>query len=456
MNEIISKNIIIIGGGISGLCTLHYLKNKYKGRAGLSIKLLEKKTGAGGVINSEKDSGALFETGAGSFLNNQPLTLDLISDLGISSQLTEASAATKTRYLCVNQKLYPIPMSPLKLAGFPLFKLKDKWSLIRERMVNPGNSPLETVHEFVSRRLSARWADLLADPMVSGIYAGNSKEIIFKDAFPLLHECEQAHGSVITGLMENRKKTKTKRILFSLKDGMGALVNALVIKNQNDIICSQEVESVSKDNQHQFLVQTSDKIYPADQVFVSAPAYSAGNMLKPIDSQMCAYLNQIKYAPVAVIGFVCAKSDFVKFPAGFGYLKPSSEKSPVLGVLFEDQVFANRSQPDQCLLRLMIGGMHNLHILKYSKEELMDIARTELIQTLGFKGEPFHIFFKAWTNAIPQYDLYRHRAKARIEAALKEHPNLHITANYWDGVSVNDCIKSAHQIVESSKLGTDT
>lgn len=452
MTEINQKNIIIIGGGISGLCTLHYLKNKYKSRAGMSIKLLEKKETAGGVINSEKEAGALFETGAGSFLNNQPLTLDLISDLGISSQLTEASEATKTRYLCVNQKLYPIPMSPLKLAGFPLFNLKDKWSLFRERMVNPGNSPLETVHEFVSRRLSPKWADLLADPMVSGIYAGNSKEIVFKDAFPLLYECEQEHGSVITGLMQKRKATKIKRTLFSLRDGMAALVNTLVLRNQNDIICSQEVESVSKDNQNQFLVQTTDKIYPADQVFAAVPAYSAGNMLKPIDSQMCAYLNQIKYAPVAVIGFVCAKSDFVKFPVGFGYLKPSSEKSPVLGVLFEDQVFANRSQPDQGLLRLMIGGMHNLHILKYSKEELIDIARTELIQTLGFKGEPFHIFFKAWTNAIPQYDLYRNRAKTRIEAALKEHPSLHITANYWDGVSVNDCIKSAHQVVQSSGI----
>ena len=450
MTEINQKNIVIIGAGISGLCTLHYLKNKYKGRAGMSIKLLEKKETAGGVIHSEKEAGALFETGAGSFLNSQPLTLDLISDLGISSQLIEASDATKTRYLCVNQKLYPIPMSPLKLAGFPLFNLGDKWRLLFERMVDPGKSPLETVHEFVSRRLSVRWADLLADPMVSGIYAGNSKEIIFKDAFPSLYECEQVHGSVIAGLMQKRKTAKTKRILFSLKDGMGALVNALAIKNQNDILCSQEVESLSKDNQNQYLVQTSDKIYPADEVFVTVPAYSAGNLLKPVDSQMCAYLNQIKYAPVAVIGFVCAKSDFVNFPAGFGYLKPSCEKSPVLGVLFEDQVFASRSQPDQCLLRLMIGGMHNLHILKYSKEELIDIARTELIQTLGFKGEPFHIFFKAWTNAIPQYDLYRNRAKSRIEAALKEHPNLHITANYWDGVSVNDCIKSAQQAVQSS------
>ncbi|MBP9853301.1 MAG: protoporphyrinogen oxidase [Candidatus Omnitrophica bacterium] len=448
MNMTLNHSIVVIGGGISGLSTLHFLKEKYRNRPDMSIKLLEKKPTAGGVINSEREAGALFETGAGSFLNHQPHTLDLINALGIRDQLIEASEATKTRYLCIEQKLYPAPTSPLKLIAFPFLTMKDKLRLLSEKLVKPGMNSRETVHEFVSRRLSSNWADFLADPMVSGIYAGDAKAIIFKDAFSQLYGYEQNHGSVLKGLTEQRKVNPAKRVLYSLRGGMVSLTNALYEKYRNDIILSQEVESIDKEPDHPYFLHTAETMYLANELFIAVPAYAAGYMLNGLDPVLAASLNEIKYAPLAVIGFVCLKKDFINMPKGFGYLKPSNQKSPILGVLFEDQIFENRSQPDQCLLRLMIGGIRHPQILKYSKDDLIAMARREISETLGFTGQPVHVFLKTWRNAIPQYDLHRHQAKICIESALKHHSHIYFTANYWDGVSVNDCIKSAQQTVQ--------
>ena len=451
MNESIRKRIFVIGGGISGLAALHYLKLRYQKCPEVEIVLLEKRSVPGGVIGTEMISDARFETGSNGFLNTQPLTFQLIEELGLKDQLIEAFPDNKVRFLCVKNKLYPLPANPLGLLSFPLLSAADKLALLKESFVKSKGRENETVYEFVSRRLSPGWAKMLADPMISGIYAGDAREIVLRDAFPTLAELEAEHGSLLKGLMAARKKGGGGKSLYSLSEGMGSIIHALYQKYQAHIRLNQDVDDIRKEANGQYLIRTDEQLYTADQVFLTVPAYAASDMLRAMDTRISDLLDQIQYAPVALVGLVCAKEEFVNLPAGFGYLKPSAEKSPVMGVLFEDQIFENRAATRQCLLRIMIGGMHNLQILKYSKEELIAAARKEVIQVLGFKGEPFHIFFQAWSNAIPQYDLYRHRIRPQIAEGLVQHPNFHITANYWNGVCVNDCLRSAHQTVADSQ-----
>lgn len=451
MNEFVRKRIYVIGGGISGLAALHYLKGRYQKCPEVEITLLEKKSAAGGVIGTEMVSDARFETGSNGFLNTQPLTFQLIEDLGLKDQLIEAFPDNKVRFLCVKNKLYALPTNPFGLFSFPLLSAADKLALFKERFVKSKGRENETVYEFISRRLSPGWAKMLADPMISGIYAGDAKEIVLRDAFPALVEMEAKHGSLLKGMMASRKKGGGGKSLYSLSEGMGSIIHALYQKHQAHVRLNEDVDDIRKDDNGQYLIRTDEQIHTADQVFLTVPAYAAADMLRAMDTRIADQLDQIQYAPVALVGLVCAKEEFVNLPAGFGYLKPSSEKSPVMGVLFEDQIFENRAASRQCLLRIMIGGMHNLHILKFSKEELIATARKEIIQVLGFKGEPFHIFFQAWSNAIPQYDLFRHGIRPQIQESLVQHPNFHITANYWNGVCVNDCIRCAHQTVADSE-----
>jgi len=107
------KKITIIGGGISGLAALHFLKQ----RLGDSVELtlLEKDPRAGGKIQSQRADGVCFEMGPNGFLDNQPATLRLIDELGLTPELIEANASSKRRYIQMQGILHKLPMDPVSL-----------------------------------------------------------------------------------------------------------------------------------------------------------------------------------------------------------------------------------------------------------------------------------------------------------------------------------------------------
>ena len=58
MNENMHKDVIIIGGGLTGLSTAYHLKKKHR-----NILVLEKSGEIGGVIQTGKENGFVYEMG---------------------------------------------------------------------------------------------------------------------------------------------------------------------------------------------------------------------------------------------------------------------------------------------------------------------------------------------------------------------------------------------------------
>ena len=108
------------------------------------------------------------------------------------------------------------------------------------------------------------------------------------------------------------------------------------------------------------------------------------------------------------------------------------------------------------MFRVMIGGSRHPDILSKDKNELVQLAVQE-IETLSGKkapvsenGSPQELFYMPLAKAIPQYDLVYCEVKKTIEDELKNIPNLHLVANYLNGVSLNDCIENAYQGAQKS------
>ena len=188
-------DIVVIGGGVSGLAAAFGLKQR-----GATVEVLEAAPRAGGVIGTRRRHSALFELGPNSTLDTNPLINDLLDALGIRGERQDASAVAATRFIVRGGKLVALPSSPAAFFTTPAFSMGAKLRLLREPFIAPAPADAdESIAAFARRRLGTEFLDYAIDPFVAGVYAGDPEQISVPAAFPRLHALEQKYGSLIKG-----------------------------------------------------------------------------------------------------------------------------------------------------------------------------------------------------------------------------------------------------------------
>ena len=403
------RKIVIIGGGISGLACLHFLRKRLG--SGINVSLFERDAKVGGHVRSICEDGFLFETGPNGFLANQPSTFELINDIGLTDQLLEANANAHRRYVNFNGRLHPVPANVGTFLTTSLLNLKDKFSLIRG-MLKKDISKDRSVYDYACRRFGLGAAQRLFDPFVSGVFAGDIQRLHMASSFP--------------------KPFRAGTKMHSFKQGMGQIIGRLYERYKNFITLNHNIDDL--------------KNIEADTIVLSTPALIAAELLG-MDA-----LRQISYAPVVVVGLGYKKTRFKTIPDGFGYLIPSVEKNPVLGIVLENNIFASRAPVDCMMLRVMMGGRHQPWVAHKTRDELIVLAQEEIDRTYGLHGMPEKVFIQILPNAIPQYELNYPSVCADIKRFLTGHPNMRLLGNYLGGISFNDCVNNAKFIAHSITL----
>jgi oxygen-dependent protoporphyrinogen oxidase len=459
--------IAIIGGGIAGLAAAYELDKARAAGAAVEYTLFEERPRLGGSLASEIVDGAVLERGPDSFLTEKPAAAELCRELGLGGELIPSNDAARKTYIVTRNRLVALPdglmfLVPTKLvptALTRLFSVRTKMRMALELLSPPRPSEGdESVAALVKRHFGQEAVDRLADPLLSGIYGGDATQLSAQTVLPRLVEMETKYGSLTRGMLAAHRKMRAMAksssdgasrggaIFTALRGGMGQLVDAITQRLDADSVrTSTSVNGIEKTAQG-WKIAAGGASENFDALIMAAPAWTAGELLTPVDAELGAELGGIPYSSSITVNLVYDETKIGPLPDGFGFLVPAVEGRAMLACTFVHRKFLGRTPPGKAVFRAFLGGMKRTDLLAESDQALVEVVRREMreilgAKTFGAKVEPEFAQVTRWRRAMAQYAVGHKARMQRVNARVAVLPGLRLVGNAYDGIGVPDCIR---------------
>ena len=373
------RRVAIIGAGITGLSAAYELQKRR-----CAVRLFESSPRAGGVIRSEREAGFLCEFGPSSMRLMRPEVEALLEELELSGEIIEADPHRNKRFILRKGKPTAIVASPLGIAASPLLSIPAKFRLAMEPFIARRKSGSdESVADFVRRRFGAEVLEKIADPLITGIYAGDVERLSIRYAFERIWRMEEEHGSVIRGAAREARKRKrrdgsTGFRIISLREGLESLPkSSRKPALGRSLLTEVELTSIRKGAQWQLTWRKDGRegsdVF--DALVLALPSFRAAEL--PLSRKLAramAFLHSIPYVPIAVLVTGHRREDVTHPLDGHGMLVPQNEKRNILGTIFSSTMFPGRAPRDHVTLTTIVGGAH--------QPELVDLPSRKLARSV--------------------------------------------------------------------------
>lgn len=436
--------------GLSAAWELH--------RAGRDVVLIERADEVGGVIQSQHvPRVGVIDLGPQTVRSKDPALFQHLEDLGIADDRIVAGENGKARYVVWDGELVELPHSPGAFIASGLLSSRAKLRLLAEPFRGTRKGEDESVRKFFKRRLGKEVAERLVDPFVSGVYAGDPRQLSMEAVFPELKAGVDRSGSIVRwglGQIRGRKGEGPKRAaeLFSFPEGMAHWPRAIARQLGSDRVWlgHKTLSARRVDDVWEVRTKVGDEVRTvhANQVVLAVPANRVSKILKDARRSATHALKDISYSPVATVHLAYRRESVTHPLEGFGYLCPSAAGRKVLGVLWISSLFPARVVDDRVLLTTFIGGARDPQRAYESEGHLIDMAYREHRRFLGASTPPAHAQVKLWKKGIPQYEFGHLERVAAADRLEEENPGLHLAGAYRWGVSVTDCWKGGRRVAE--------
>ncbi|MCK8489842.1 protoporphyrinogen oxidase [Paenibacillus sp. MBLB2552] len=459
-----SRQVVIIGGGLTGLSAAFYVRKFYSERGLIpQITVLEKGNTLGGKIETLEKDNFVIEKGPDSFLARKTAMTDLAKELGLEDELVSMNPDAKKTYIVSGGKLHPMPSGlvlgiPTELGPFlrsGLVSWSGKARAMLDLVMPPRHSEEdESLGMFIERRLGSEVLQNVTEPLLAGIYAGDTYKLSLQSTFPQFGEVERAYGSLIKGMMTGKKPvethTGTKRSAFlTFRKGLQTLVNGLVA-SLSDVDCRLETEAVEirrTGPETYEVVLASGEVLAADDVIVTVPAFAAAELLRPhVD---VTALDAINYVSVANVVMAFDRKDVTGLFDGSGFLVPRKEGLNITACTWTGIKWLHTSPDDKMLLRCYVGRSGDEEKPFLPEEELTELVLGDLKRLMNITARPLFTEITRLPKSMPQYPVGHLQQVAELSRQLQESmPGVYATGAAFYGVGLPDCIKQAKELAE--------
>jgi len=456
-------DVVVVGGGVSGMTVGLELVDA--GLASDRLLVLEAADRPGGHIWADRAEGYVVEAGPNGFLDNSPPTLRLVERLGIGDRLLPSNAAAAIRYIYSRGKLRRVPKGPGGLLTSGLLTLGGALRVFKEPFIKAGGSPEESVFDFAARRIGAEAAATLVDAMVSGVFAGDARQLELAAAFPKMAAMEAEHGGLVKAMIAIRKQRKREAAergaeavsaqggpsgpsgrLTSFVDGFEELPRALAARLGPSLRTGCPVARLERANRGWRVHAGSGEAIDARAVVLACPAPRAAALAGEVDPELGSELGAIRSTTIAVVATGYPVEEVGGAPPGFGFLVPRDQGVRILGCLWTSSIWEGRAPADRVLLRTMVGGAHDPGAVDLADDELLAIVREDLARTMGLAIGP--VFTRVFRHrlGISQYPPGHTARLGRIREILDRSPGLVVSGSSYGGISVNHCVAEAPDV----------
>jgi len=441
---------LIIGGGLSGLTVAHKLRTHSPSHRYL---VLEKSASTGGVIRSHRENGYVSEIGPHGFLDNCPQSLQLLLETGLDRECLKAPLLHFVRYVCLNGRLCCIPQTPKKILMAPLIPWQDKFRILAELWKKPIQGE-PTVAKWVAHRFGPALLPF-ADAVFTGTYAGDYNELTIDSVMPGVRALEKEYGSVIRGLIAKMWQAKksgkagkklTMPAMTSFPKGMCRLPERLSeeLKPGVDLLLNCGARTIAR-CESGWQVSSEKGIHTARNLVLALPVNAALNLLQDIGP--AKPLPAVPEAWIATVVFGFANGGAL--PPGFGYLTPEQEGRFTLGTLFSSNMFPGRAPEGHIVFETLIGGRRHPERLELDDATITRMALQDVREILDLTGEPDYSTVLRPEGGIPQLGKGYPQLLTWRDTLLQENPGLFVCGFGWEGIGINDMIKTASRTAQT-------
>ena len=443
-----TPRIAIIGGGLAGVTAAWQLQ-----RLGQPFTLFEASDRLGGTVETIHRDGFLIETGPDGWVSEKPWARELAIELGLRDELTGSNDAGRVTWILQHSKLIAMPeamrmMVPTKLAALecsPLFSDAARAAYAAEphraaELKHAAPAEDESVASFVLRHFGPEILTKIAGPLLSGVFGGDVHTLSVRAVMPRFVELEQQHGSLVLALAGKGSAGNAATIFTTLRSGVGTLTDRMVAElPPASLQLATPVTALTR-AANQWRVTTPAATETFDTVLLAAPAHIARQLLAPTNPRIAELLTlEASSAILAALAF----DQTFPLPAGFGFLAPEGEGSPLLAGTFVDQKFPARVPPGGRLIRGFYGSHLAHQLASASDDTIAAHALKDLSRLLGPLPAPAFTIVRRWPQSLPQYAVGHLERMAELDTLVSQHPGLTLIGNAYKGVGLPDLIREA-------------